>query len=211
MSKETSLAYYYKHKKIRNAKMKDWYEKNKKQQLIKSAKYYQEHKEEHLKRSNKYNQTHKVERRKWYLKTYPLRKEKIAEYIKSWNQTLRGKISRKVTRHNRRILESKFSKLTPKLIKEVYIKNTDNNGNLVCSLCKGIIIPDQETLEHFIPITRAKDFPDVDLNHISNLGLAHGVNSKENCNGHKYNRTLEEWVILNEKEKFCVPLSEFVI
>jgi len=62
-----------------------------------------------------------------------------------------------------------------------------------CELCFKPIKEGEECLEHFIPISRIEEFPNIDLNSLDNLGLAHNQFSEEKCNNKKSYLTLKEW------------------
>ena len=73
------------------------------------------------------------------------------------------------------------------------MKIISRNITLTCVLCDKPIKFGEDILEHLTPIARTKDFLGVDLNDISNLGVAHGVKSTTNCNSCKGKKTLKEW------------------
>ena len=134
-----------------------------------------------------FKQKQKDENRKYYVEN----KEKVLAGNKLYMQThkweqkawfYKNELTRKVTRET---------------IKSVYERNLKKYGILTCELCFKPIVVGQESLEHFIPLSRQKEFPNRDLNALNNLGLAHWSNSKENCNQRKFTKTLEEWFKAN--------------
>jgi hypothetical protein len=79
-------------------------------------------------------------------------------------------------------------------IQQVYEENIKKFGTLTCELCFKPIQFGQDSLEHFHPVSRIKEYTGADIHERSNLGVAHdGVRSAEKCNNHKYAMTLEEW------------------
>lgn len=163
--------------------------------------HYLKNKKHILEVTKKYSEDNK-EKKSIYLQGYYLNhKEVYKERTKKWFKTPLGKRVRVARNHNRRTIEQKFSKITPDIIQEVYESNIKKFGTLTCELCFNKIFFGEDNLEHFIPIARYKDFPNKDLNHISNLGVAHGSKSKDCCNVKKHSLTLNEWFNLYPEYK----------
>ena len=97
---------------------------------------------------------------------------------------------RKAAYHTRRIRLQKGSKLTLEKVQKVYEKNILKFGELTCNLCFKPIAFGEDSLEHFIPVSRVEEFPGIDLNDLNNLGVAH-----KKCNSSKRDLTLKEWFL----------------
>lgn len=154
---------------------------------LENTQYY---KENYIKNKEKWNKDSQI----WYLKN----REKHKIWMKEYHKTPQGKKAERAVSFTRRTREQNFSKITLGVIQEVYEDNIKKYGTLTCELCFKSIEFGQDSLEHFIPVSRYKEFPGKDLNIRSNLGVAHSQFSKENCNGHKSNKTLEEWLLINQ-------------
>lgn len=191
-----------------------WYYKNREKHIFNTINYQQEHKEEIRLKKRQYckenkdriaiyakkyfkilvNSLRQKENiKEWYLEHKEERKRYISEYFKS----PKGKLVRKAIDHNHRTILLNSSKLTLEVVQQVYERNIKKFTTLTCELCFEPIKFGEDELEHFIAVTRHKDFPTVDLNAIENLGVAHGIISKEKCNKHKHNKTLDEWFKLH--------------
>lgn len=117
-----------------------------------------------------------------------------ARIRKLWAQSPQGRASRKVSEGKRRANLEGASKITVEKVQRVYEKNIKKYGTLTCELCFEKIRLGEDSLEHFVPISRHFEFPDLDLNCVDNLGVAHdGFSSREKCNLRKWYMTLEEW------------------
>jgi len=162
-----------KNREKRDKYLEKRFEKNKKEALDWQHTYYKNNKEE----CNKKMQI-------WYQKN---KKEHIDKCLK-YQKTFKGKLVQKASNHNRRVKKNKFSKLTSDKIIEVYFRNIKEYGILTCYLCFKIIKKNKYALDHSTPICRAEEFPNLDLNSIENLGVAH-----KSCNSKKAHLTLEEW------------------
>lgn len=183
------LAEYFKqyHKKWwkRNKKRcteqhKQYYQRNVKL-IVKRAKYYREENKEKMSAWKKlYYQANKEKFSKYGKTYYQNNKEKISLRIKRWGYSENGKVSRKVSGHNRRALEKS---LTKKIVSCVYRDNIKQYGVLTCVLCGGIIPFGEDSLEHLIPLSRGG------TNNYDNLGIAH-----LSCNLKKGTKTTEEWL-----------------
>lgn len=131
------------------------------------------------------NRVYYQEYNKSYIKEYKVtNKVHISECRRSWLKTPKGKLYRKLHRHNRRLAESG---LTKEVVQRVYEENVKKYGTLMCELCLNSVVFGEDALEHFIPLSRGG------TNRRDNLGVAHGNNSVEKCNTRKGNKTLEEW------------------
>jgi len=64
--------------------------------------------------------------------------------------------------------------------KQLIERDTDENGNLWCNLCKGILNPKRSSLDHILPVCHGGG------NHIGNLQLTHTI-----CNHEKGCGTME--------------------
>lgn len=165
------------HKEENHSCSKNWRLEN----LIKVSEY-----------SKNYYQKHRERNIRLCSERYYNNVEEIAEYKKKYNKENQKKLA--VYSQNRRKINENFSKLTVELLQEVYQDNIKKYGVLTCDLCLKPVKFGEDSLEHFIPISRYKEFPNVDLNTKNNLGIAHdGRKSKERCNLKKRAKTLEEW------------------
>ena len=144
---------------------------------------------------NKYMQKYnKTLKRKLYINNYmkkynktPKRKLANKLYQNKYRNRPEIKLSRKVYKHNRGLLTKG---LTLQIIQQVYEDNIHKYNTLTCELCFKPIEFGQDSLEHFIPLSRGGS------NESSNLGVAHGNNSVEKCNTKKGNKTIEEYILL---------------
>lgn len=100
-----------------------------------------------------------------------------------WSKTIKGVLSRKTGKANRRLLESQNGKISSDLIKNIYNENINKYGTLTCIYCLKEC-NDKWHLEHKNPLCKG------------------GNNSKENleiscpaCNLKKAKKTYEEFII----------------
>jgi hypothetical protein len=151
------------------------------------------HKEHKKIYQKEYDEKNKLSRSNYSEKYYIVNKEKINNRSRKHHKTPRGKILQRISVYNRNKKLKNFSKFNLEKIGQVYKKCTNNLGEYICVCCFKPIIRGEEEIDHNIPISRIEEFPGIDLNNLNNLGLAHGKKSKINCNGKKYDKTLEEW------------------
>ena len=139
---------------------------------------YQKHKETHKASQKRYWETHKEEHK---------------ERCRRWDKSFKGRLSNMRMNAQRGSNLKGSSQLTVEKLQYVYERNIKRFGTLTCELCFQPIKFGQDELEHFTPVVRHKDFPNVDLNAVENLGIAHGKYSEETCNQKKLSKTLNEW------------------
>jgi 5-methylcytosine-specific restriction endonuclease McrA len=132
-------------------------------------------------------------RREYWRRYYLEHKEEFDRRRIALRNTPRGNMLMRLWTTNRRTIEKGFSPITEEKRNRVYNKYKDSEGKLICCLCFNPILEGEDALEHFIPISRYKEFPGIDLNSEENLGPAHGQFSKERCNNKKFDKTLQEW------------------
>jgi len=121
-------------------------------------------------------------------------KDNIYQYKRLWNQTFRGKMSRKAADHRRRLLEAGLDLET---VQRVYEDNVKKYGTLTCCLCFDSVAFGEDSLEHLIPLVRREEFPNVDINGYDNLGVSHRT-----CNSKKGILTIDEWFELHSEHLF---------
>lgn len=198
--RESQKIYTLKNKERKNKNATKWNNENK--QHLKE--YYIDHREHVLKVKKDYDEKHKLEKQQ-YMKEFheknPLHsktyykdnREEVLERVSKYQKTFEGKMTMKASHHKRRVILStgKHSELNKKTVQEVYEDNIRENGTLTCCLCFKPVKFGEDSLEHYIPVSRSSEFPDVDLNAKKNLGIAHS-----SCNTQKYDRTLDEWYSL---------------
>jgi len=168
---------YREYDKTHKAKYHAHYLKNKKTLLQSMSEYYLNNKEKILESRGIYYQNNK---------------ENIIKKNTEYAKTEKGKLVVRLVQHNRRVIPY-CSKLTIETIQQVYENNIKKYGTLTCELCFEPILFGEDSLEHFIPLSRHKEFPHIDLNAPNNLGVAHSQFSKEKCNLYKNSKTLKEW------------------
>ncbi len=207
--KDYQQEYYQKNKKERLKYAREYHQKNKEYSRNYYKRYNEERREEVNERNREYNRDHKKERNKYQQKYFQKEenRERRREYMKSYAKdyyqshrkecldnlkryfkTPKGRLALKTVRHNRRTISEKCSKLTIKKVQLVYERNISKYGRLVCALCNKPIKFGEDSLEHFIPLSRYEEFPYRDLNALNNLGISH-----RKCNSSKGTKTLEEW------------------
>ena len=106
-------------------------------------------------------------------------KEYRREYAKKWRKTANGVLKHKADRQKRRAMNSG---LTRKDVQFVYERNINKYKTLTCELCFKNILFGDDSLEHFIPLSRGG------TNAVENLGIAH-----ISCNCKKGKKTIEEY------------------
>lgn len=153
----------------------------------------------HRKEIKDFNDNHKQEKRNSYNnnkeRRKPYKKQYYLDTKEIWKQySIKHRMDYQVRNSNKRLTPGS-SKLTLEVLQQVYTNNIGKYGTLTCDLCFQPILKGQDSLEHFIPFARYFCFPNIDLNNISNLGIAHNQFSKENCNKRKDYLTLEEWFL----------------
>jgi len=175
-------------KKELKIKKHEYYIKNKSKILKQKIKYYIENKKKiklYLQNWYKRNaakcKKHAIQ---WTLKNPKKYRLIQNKYRRKWKQTLKGRLYITASAHRRRLLDKG---LTPYKIYCVYRRNLKLYGTLTCELCFTSIRKNEDSLEHFIPLTRKG------THNIKNLGIAHGTFSKQKCNNRKGNMTLKEW------------------
>ena len=131
-----------------------------------------------------YREAHKNEIREYIREYLKNNTNKIKKQRKEYSKTLKGKLVRKVSSHNRRIL---VKDLSLAIIQQVYEDNIKSFGTLTCYLCNKSIAFGQDSLEHIISLSRGGS------NNIDNLEIAH-----RNCNSSKGKKTLEEYKLWRE-------------
>jgi 5-methylcytosine-specific restriction endonuclease McrA len=173
--------------------VKKWYEKNKEHVLKYQLEYYHKNRERDRERrlltTKKWGIANKEYRKEYFAKYRLKNKEKIADYNKMFAKTERGRLSRKTAQYNyKQSIRGLRKSLNKNIVQQVYEDNIKKYGTLTCDLCLKPVLFGQDSIEHFIPITRGG------TNERFNLGIAHGTNSIEKCNVRKSNKTLEEWI-----------------
>lgn len=123
-------------------------------------------------------------------------RKRLNEYYRLWriNNPEDFKLISQAYTNNHRKLSNLFSKLTKKVIQQTYERNINKYKTLTCELCFKPVSFGEDSLEHFIPLNRYKEFPDKDLNALDNLGVAH-----RRCNYSKSDKTLTEWFVLHSE------------
>lgn len=158
-----------------------YYQENKEVARIRQNRQVEERQKDPIKKNIK-----RVHDAKYYIKN----RERELENAHKRYLTPQGKANVIANYHKRRVIleTGQHSKLTAKLVQEIYEANIFKYGTLTCDLCFKPILFGEDTLEHFIPVSRIDEFPEVDLNGRENLGVAHST-----CNHSKYDKTLKEW------------------
>jgi transposase len=159
-----------------NKELRPYIKQSKEEILAKDRKKYAENnvfKQKCLIGRKKYGETHR---------------EEIANYMKEWGGTPKGRLSNKASSNKRRIILECCSEITTEKLQILYEKNIKYFNTLTCELCFEPIKFKEDSLDHFIPISRHDEFLNIDLNNIKNLGVAHLL-----CNKRKSDKTLEEW------------------
>jgi uncharacterized protein YlzI (FlbEa/FlbD family) len=179
----------------KTAKHKEYYYNNREICLKKAMEYRNS---EHGKEIRKIyeNKPERIKRKK-YLNAlrYQNNREQILQKISEYRNTPQGKAAEKAKDIRRRtiLLNGKHSVLTKEKIEQVVEHNVSVFGTLTCELCYKPILYNQYAIDHTIPIIRSEEFPEIDLNDISNLSVAHNQYTEESCNNKKYDYTLSEW------------------
>jgi hypothetical protein len=130
-------------------------------------------------------------RKRWEVKN----PDKVWAKNKKYYESQIGRIKHRIRNAARR---SQVSTLTIEVVQQVYEENIKRFGTLTCELCLTPIKFGEDSLEHFHPLSRKDEYTGYDINERSNLGVAHGTNSIEQCNLRKLNRTLGEWKRLTD-------------
>lgn len=140
---------------------------------------------------NNYRKTYKnkIKLRKAIYQKSTKGKEKISNWQKSsknyriyrkyYRQSLKGKLSYKIYRHNRRLKEKG---LTIRVVQLVYEDNIKKYGTLTCYLCELSIPFGKDHLEHKTPLSRGG------TNEYNNLAIA-----CQKCNCSKHSKTETEY------------------
>lgn len=190
---------------------KQWVKNNSSRRKQSTKLYRETHKNQIIAYNNRYSKTHKEERyvynKKWqqehpdkvlvrvmrYQKEHP---EKVKESRHRYQQSERGKMLNRVRAHNQKIKRRSLAgHLSIVVVRQTYKENKEKYGKLTCELCFRPIKKGQDSIEHFIPVTRSG------THNCFNLGVAHSVKSKENCNTRKGNMTADEWFEIHPKYK----------
>ena len=147
---------------------KQWYQANK-----------ERIREKNTDNVRKWRVLNKARDRGHYMKWKSANKEKIRTSNRKYFSSPRGRFVQ-AAYHYRRKTQS--IGLTKDLIQLVYEENILRFGKLTCELCYKDIKFGEDSIEHFIPLSRGGN------NYRENLGIAH-----RKCNSSKGNKTLEEY------------------
>jgi len=169
---------------------KEKYLKYRKQYRIKNKdkikQYLIENKEQIAKQQKQYQIIHKNEIDE-YQKQYQIEnKEQLAKYKKEWQKTPQGKLSAKNNDHKRRLIKL-GTKTEDKITLEQW-NNILSSQNNCCILCNRKFTEDlKPEMVHIIPLSRWKEFPDVDINSKDNIQAL-----CKSCNSRKYTKLMSE-------------------
>ena len=150
---------------------------NKEKIRVYSKQYRKQYYQDHIEYFRDYGRREdRIEYMKYY---YQDNKEQMIEWYKRWCKTEVGKASNKAYQHNRRLLTKD---LTKEIVQKVYEANIARFGVLTCYSCFKLIIDNDDSLEHLIPVSRGGG------NEYDNLAVAH-----RGCNSKKHTKTLDEY------------------
>jgi hypothetical protein len=138
----------------------------------------------------------KNRRCKWHVDNKEYENLRAKKYIR----TPKGRMIKKLQRERGGIL---LRGLTLATVQQVYEENIKKYGTLTCELCFKPVKFGQDSLEHFHPVTRISEYKGSNINERANLGVAHGNKSKEQCNGRKNSKILNEWFEVHPEYKVC--------
>lgn len=182
--------------------MKQYHKINKESQIIYRKKRYLIN-QERLKKDSKEYYHKNIEKirekyKKWYSenkKEYNLYRQKYKfdhgitkKMLLPQNGRSKTKEYKKLMEIQRRSVISNAGSLTIETIQQVYESNIKNFKTLTCYLCFKPIKFGDDSIDHKIPISRRKEFPYVEINNKSNLGITHFI-----CNCRKKDKTEEEY------------------
>jgi len=152
--------------------------------------YYIDNKEEVIKRNKKWKENNKekveIYMKEYYLKYYLDNEEYFIEYQKQYLQTPQGKLTRKNSNHKRRL-----AKLGTDTKNKITMEQWDDIlllQNNKCIICNREFTEDfKPTMDHIIPLSKHKEFPDVDINSKDNIQAL-----CRSCNSRKYTKLMSE-------------------
>lgn len=170
--------------------MRDYYIINKKSLKLWAASYYLKNKEKIKERVKQWRNLNKNKDKANHKKYAIMHKKEININKLLWQKnTEKGRLLHNVTQQRR---VRRMPNLDKTVVRQVYSENVKKFGRLTCELCFKPIKKGQDSLEHFYPVSRLKEY-DKDINVRENLGVAHSQKSKERCNTKKNNKTRNEW------------------